>query len=477
MMTEEKANLASKIIQLMDKLPFHSCALENNIPLNGVYLFFETEEPEGLLRVRRIGTHSKDKGLVRRLTDHYFADKNNSVFRKHLGAALLKRKGEAASKIQQWIKQDTPTLWNIEDQISDLLRQRFQFKCLVVAEPERRKTFEEKLISLFSRCFDHPATGLGRDAHDTRIVDSGLWNIEHVDDGWVEDNEAFLKAVSELANITHKHYSYSPHRVGVDTSKFNSINRRIAKCQSSSDVLECLTDLHDETRDPYAALCLARELARRGRIDKAIKYYRASLDPCPQEHCLPWPKYRHQAANELGELVRRADVVQVGAEPKPARVLIVVSCTYRKKWQQNQTFDDPSAAYDEAQKAYTGDALQQWEIDRQEEWLKKVDYDWIILSGKYGFIEPTHPIAYYDCTFGKFETGPISRGSLRAQALYQTRLFHTSEQKWRQIPLSSFNVIVCHRSCNQHYRDLVEFSFGPEKVVEWERFKQTHQIP
>jgi hypothetical protein len=94
MTSKGKATTVAKVMQLVEPLPFHSCALENDIPPNGVYLFFEKEGPDGLRRVTRIGAHRKDKGLARRLTDHYFADKNNSVFRKHLGAAPPRRNAQ-----------------------------------------------------------------------------------------------------------------------------------------------------------------------------------------------------------------------------------------------------------------------------------------------------------------------------------------------------------------------------------------------
>jgi hypothetical protein len=76
--------LALKVDQLLSTLPSHSCPLENNVPSDGVYIFYE-KKPDGAWRVSRIGTHSRENGLVRRLTDHYFSDKNNSIFRKHLG--------------------------------------------------------------------------------------------------------------------------------------------------------------------------------------------------------------------------------------------------------------------------------------------------------------------------------------------------------------------------------------------------------
>jgi hypothetical protein len=471
MTSTEKATTLAKIMQLLELLPFHSCALEDNIPPNGIYLFFE-KGPDGLWQVTRIGTHRKDKGLTRRLIDHYFADKNNSVFRKHLGTALLRRKSAIASSIEQWTQQGTPTIWEVESEVTNLLRRDFQFKCLKVDDRDKRELLEQELIALFSGSSRPLDTWLGRDAHDERIVGSGLWNIEHVGDQWNEDNEMFLETVHELVQNTQDHYRCVPHITGVDPSAFESVNRRIAECQRTSLVLDCLSDLHSETRDPYVALCLARELSKRKSVDKAIKYYRVSLDACSQGHHLPYPRYRNQAQVELDQLVQQGDrreAINRGATP-----LIVVSCTFPKKWQKDQSFDAPKEAYDETEKAYTGRGFLEWEKDKQEGWLKKISWQWVVLSGKYGFIEPTHPIEFYDCTFSDPETGPISRGSLRAQALYQSRLLCSSDGKWRHIPLSSFDLVVCHRSCSPLYTKLVKFAFGPERILQWEQFKQMH---
>lgn len=95
--------------------------------------------------------------------------------------------------------------------------------------------------------------------------------------------------------------------------------------------------------------------------------------------------------------------------------LIVVSCTRKKIWDE-----DPSASlYVPARKAYRGRTVTDW-IGKCE--LKPSSCPWVILSAKYGFIEPDHPIGDYDVTFSRPETGPISDESLRGQVLYQRRL-------------------------------------------------------
>lgn len=72
------------------------------LPRNGVYVFLEQGEPVRCLnmvtdRVVRVGTHRTDSRFRSRIRQHYGnvrslrGNKNASVFRKHLGGALLKR--------------------------------------------------------------------------------------------------------------------------------------------------------------------------------------------------------------------------------------------------------------------------------------------------------------------------------------------------------------------------------------------------
>jgi len=102
-------------------------------------------------------------------------------------------------------------------------------------------------------------------------------------------------------------------------------------------------------------------------------------------------------------------------------ILIVVSCTERKIWKE-----DPSRpVYVPAIDAYRGTSVT---------WLRnKVPegrgFHCVILSAKYGFIEPEHPIAYYNVTFSKPNTGPISDISLKNQVCCQRRRFGTQKRR------------------------------------------------
>jgi len=71
--------------------------------------------------------------------------------------------------------------------------------------------------------------------------------------------------------------------------------------------------------------------------------------------------------------------------------LFIVSCTRRKIWQEKN-----APAYVSMKNAYIGSHFKQW-LDSKES--KK--YHWLVFSGKYGILEPEHPIRNYDIKFGE----------------------------------------------------------------------------
>jgi len=109
----------------------------------------------------------------------------------------------------------------------------------------------------------------------------------------------------------------------------------------------------------------------------------------------------------------------------PDNALIIVSCTRLKIWEKNS---GEKEIYKKAKDAYIGghDWFQKFKKELER---KRPDFPWLILSAKYGFIEPEHPIHNYDVTFAKPDTGPISIESLKNQVLYQARLLGGIEQR------------------------------------------------
>ena len=101
--------------------------------------------------------------------------------------------------------------------------------------------------------------------------------------------------------------------------------------------------------------------------------------------------------------------------------LIVISCTGGKIWDKGHW----GHTYVPAIHAYTGNSITWFKNNVAE----KEGFYCVILSAKYGFIELEHPIHYYNVTFSKSNTGPISGESLWNQVHHQCRYFGTDERK------------------------------------------------
>ncbi len=88
------------------------------------------------------------------------------------------------------------------------------------------------------------------------------------------------------------------------------------------------------------------------------------------------------------------------------RVLVVVSCGMRKIWDIN-----PNASPALAKDAYIGVPFK---VNR--EYAEKFSDRWVILSAKYGFIDPDFVIPEnYDVTFKRPDTNPVGVSTLIAQ--------------------------------------------------------------
>ena len=89
-------------------------------------------------------------------------------------------------------------------------------------------------------------------------------------------------------------------------------------------------------------------------------------------------------------------------------ILVVVSCGARKVWDVN-----PSIGFTMARDAYVGGFFR---LNR--EYAERFGDRWVILSAKYGFINPDFIIPEnYNVTFKKRSTNPISISQLREQAV------------------------------------------------------------
>jgi hypothetical protein len=166
----------------------------NVLPPNGIYLFFEKGESvdiDGITcdRIVRVGTHIKDGNFPGRIRQHYgnygnhMGNKNGSVFRKHVGGAIMRLVNPTDPRLPGWLKQMGPSYQEVEGQVSDVLHEKFTFVCFPVSTKEDRLALESGLIALLAQYpLGKPSDDwLGKHAASPIIRCTGLWNTKETD--------------------------------------------------------------------------------------------------------------------------------------------------------------------------------------------------------------------------------------------------------------------------------------------------------
>ena len=169
----------------------------DDLPRNGIYLLFETGEfGHEVERIVRIGTHTGQGNLSKRIHEHLYAkNKDRSIFRKHIGRSLLCR---SKDPFIDWWERDMTTkkarqefgslidkkrLNEIEDIVTVYMNNNFSFVVIPIEDKNARLRTEQGMISAISQCTDClPSEGwLGNHHPNFAIRDSGLWNIQGLD--------------------------------------------------------------------------------------------------------------------------------------------------------------------------------------------------------------------------------------------------------------------------------------------------------
>lgn len=192
-----------------------------NLPLRGVYFFFEqTQRRYGRssLRVTRVGTHAISMGssssLRARLRTHRGTNNGqgshrSSVFRRHIGEALIQQR-DLANTYPTWNmgqSADSETR-KTESFLESLVSQelsKYRFAVLpVLDDPSAnsdRAYIERNSIALLSkigRILDPSQEWLGNLSPTAEIRQSGLWNVNHVND---EYTPSFLDTLEKLIKL------------------------------------------------------------------------------------------------------------------------------------------------------------------------------------------------------------------------------------------------------------------------------------
>lgn len=208
------------------------------LPLNGIYFFYEQGETWGhsgdKQRVVRVGTH-RDGNFRNRIKEHFLMNRSSfeiyankpkysdrSIFRKNIGRALLTR--DCDKYIDTWnidfTKRENRQLFGnsrdakkeemIEKEITKILKDSFQFRFIIInVETERMGSqgLESSLIGTLSQCrICRPSvTWLGNFSPVREIRESGLWLKQHVRATQITEKEKSI--ILEAINKTRALYN------------------------------------------------------------------------------------------------------------------------------------------------------------------------------------------------------------------------------------------------------------------------------
>jgi len=213
----------AQLHNMLERLPLFSYPFDTaELPMNGIYFFYEEGElcdHTGLKpRIVRVGTH-RDGNFRTRISEHFLPDErkmkftadqpaphDRSIFRKHVGRALLNKAGDPYLSV--WELEFTTRkardaarhLRNvqkeveIEREVTQILRQTFCFRFIEIPEQANRmgaQGLESAIIATVARCQVCAGSPkwLGIYAPNSKIRESGLWNIQHLNSLPLSDSQ------------------------------------------------------------------------------------------------------------------------------------------------------------------------------------------------------------------------------------------------------------------------------------------------
>lgn len=188
--------ICARLHEIFNGLERHQFPFDQgSIPKNGIYILFENgERAHGDRdRIVRIGTHTGQGNLPKRLIEHFLNEKKDrSIFRKNIGRALLQKRQDpfaeqweidlttSAAKRRYSGKINVERLSEAEKYVSAIIRNTFTFCVFPVEDKQQRLVLEELIIATVNRCDvcgPSPAW-LGNHSPKDQIRQSGLWLIQ-----------------------------------------------------------------------------------------------------------------------------------------------------------------------------------------------------------------------------------------------------------------------------------------------------------
>lgn len=178
--------LCLNLHRLFNNMQRYDYSTIDEIPFtNGIYIMFEKGESyRGYDRIVRVGTHTSDNRLKKRLKDHFLKEnKDGSIFRKNIGKAILNKNRHPYLNVwnldtkKATDKYDAEFQHKIEKQISTYLKNNITFTCFRVDTKVDRLRLEEGIIALLnsSSSFVSSENWRGRFSPINDIAKSGLW--------------------------------------------------------------------------------------------------------------------------------------------------------------------------------------------------------------------------------------------------------------------------------------------------------------
>lgn len=205
------------------------------------------------------------------------------------------------------------------------------------------------------------------------------------------------------------------------------------------------------------AFALGEEYEARGNHKEAADWYSTA------QVRFPLQEYRLKATVALQRVRARLERPEAGAPASvsrlelaglaPTETLFIVACTKTKIWQ----VDREAPEYVPARYAYCGESFKAFLRWLEEVGAESQGFRWLILSARYGYVEPWHPIEDYDVTFDDPQTGPVPDEALYAQVMFQTR--------WRdRKPLRDFRMVIYSGSTTYGKKVRTSFRALPVEV-------------